>query len=139
MDSMRQRQCEMCESAGDDSDTCCVIFYGVWSIVVGALSLISAIYSSVIIWGAMAALETTYAPLMVLFVLAIIYAIVSATYVFAGVFLIVGWSYQSKPIFMCGKILSYFFPIYTFLFIYTIVVHFVILPKICRYVQKTWH
>ncbi|XP_037708656.1 uncharacterized protein LOC119546453 [Drosophila subpulchrella] len=127
----------MCESAGgdSDSDTCCVIFYGIWSIVIGALSLLPAIYIIVDVSLIMAG---TSAFLVVVLVLTILYAIVCATYLFAGVFLLVGWSYQSKWIFMCGKILSYFFPIYTFMSIFTIIVHFVILPKICRYMQKTW-
>ncbi|XP_037721538.1 uncharacterized protein LOC119554616 [Drosophila subpulchrella] len=129
----------MCESAGDDSDTCCVIFYGVWSIVIGALSLITAISLAAVFWTALDLVDQAYATMMIALVLIILLAIVSGTYVFAGVFLMVGLSYQSKRIFIVGKILSYFFPIYTFKSIFTIVVHFVILPKICRYVQKTWH
>nr|XP_016930874.1 uncharacterized protein LOC108010508 [Drosophila suzukii] len=138
MDSTRQRQCEMCGAAGEDSDECCVVFYGIWSIVIGALCLISGVYFTVVTWTTTAATDGKYAIMVVVSVLATVYAIACVSYIFAGIFMMVGRLNHSRRIFMCGKILSYFFPIYTFLFIFTIVVHFVILPKICRYVNKTF-
>ncbi|KAI8041601.1 hypothetical protein M5D96_005866 [Drosophila gunungcola] len=64
--------------------------------------------------------------------------IFSILYILAGVSMLLGMRINSKMLFKFGKVLSYFFAIYTWLFIITTVVHCVCAVKLCRYVRETW-
>ncbi|XP_037721655.1 uncharacterized protein LOC119554713 isoform X2 [Drosophila subpulchrella] len=105
----------MSESSGDDPDAACVVFYGMYTIVVGVLALLEALY------------------------ITCIFFVYIATYVVAGTLLVVGMKRRSIKLFRCGKILSYFYPIFSFPLVYTIIVHFICMPKLRRYCERTWH
>ncbi|XP_037721654.1 uncharacterized protein LOC119554713 isoform X1 [Drosophila subpulchrella] len=127
----------MSESSGDDPDAACVVFYGMYTIVVGVLALLEALYITCIFFVYM--YDDREALMVFVALLTIGYLIVSATYVVAGTLLVVGMKRRSIKLFRCGKILSYFYPIFSFPLVYTIIVHFICMPKLRRYCERTWH
>jgi len=130
----------MCESAGKDPDACCVLAYGIYTIVVGVLALLYALYSTFVFLTLV--LYNSSAILLVFTVISVGFFLVSVMYIIAGSLLVAGmlnvkWISTnincknfnilfgcipiqgSRNLFRCGKILSYVFPIYTFPLIFT--------------------
>nr|XP_044249926.1 uncharacterized protein LOC108065185 [Drosophila takahashii] len=125
----------MCQC--DDPDFCCTMFFAIWSIVIGAISLASALLNLIDTWSywpdfGKDAFESISAVLL------LVLLIVSILYFCSGICMLMGIKRRSRKLFVCGKGLSYFFPIITFYMVFTIVVHFSCLPKVCRYMKRTW-
>jgi len=78
----------MSESADDDPDARCVMFYGMYTIVVGGLAFLEALYITCIFFVYM--YDNRGAIMVLVALLTIGFLIVCASYVVAGTLLVVG-------------------------------------------------
>jgi len=78
----------MSESADDDPDARCVMFYGMYTIVVGGLAFLEALYITSIFFVFM--YDNRGAIMVLVALLTIGFLILCASYVVAGTLLVVG-------------------------------------------------
>nr|XP_016996784.2 uncharacterized protein LOC123002365 [Drosophila takahashii] len=116
---------------------CWVQFYSIWCIVLGIFVFVEVSY--------LVSTEPTEAPIRIgpiridLFLpIYVVVCLICVSYLFAGLFMVIGQLLDSKALFKTGKCLSYVLPIAGFLLILPAVVHAFAIVNMYKYQEQRW-
>ncbi|KRK01972.1 uncharacterized protein LOC26536016 [Drosophila yakuba] len=134
----------MCKSCEEQPVRCCTIFYAAFCITSGLFMLLFSIHNVVLLKSSITVLdfylhihgaEMSPKTFTVIYAMDLIFGIV---HLIAGTLLAFGIRLNSKGVFLAGKILSYFFPIYNVLYVFPLIVHIAAVAKLCKYKNENF-
>ncbi|XP_039484899.1 uncharacterized protein LOC120447530 [Drosophila santomea] len=134
----------MCKSCEEQPVRCCTIFYAAFCITSGLFMLLFSIHNVVLLQSSITVLdfylhihgaEMSPKTFTAIYSMDLFFGIV---HLIAGTLLAFGIRLNSKGVFVAGKILSYFFPIYNVLYVFPLIVHIAAVAKLCKYKNENF-